>query len=149
MILNRSCAILMWSFYIFAALSHKDAYCFFFSRGTSVATERTDFWGFSGDCGSRYRIETWYAENRRHGKNGACDSKNKMIAFVVKAALGSWVLSLLSTIQTFFWHKASHIKQASHMLCFPLAFCILVLRPCGLIWVSAECSSLGSWTLSL
>ena len=143
LLLKPSCAILVWSFCVFAVLNCRDAYLFFY-RGTSVATESTDIWGVSGS----YRIETWFVENRRHGKNEACNSKNTELLLLWR---WYWVAEFISALNygNLFSHKASHLNQTPQVLCFPLASWVFVLRPCGLICTSAECSATGSWTLSL
>lgn len=84
----------------------------------SVSVERIDIWGFSGY--HRCRIETWFSGNRRQWEEWGTCYKWKRIAFAVKAVLGSWVLSLPSTTETYFDTKWVTLTRPVTCFVFPL-----------------------------
>lgn len=128
----------MVSFYIFSVLSCMDAYQYFHSD-TSLSIERTDILQFSGD--ESYRIQTWFAENKRHGNNETCDCRNKGLLLLWRQL---WVADFFLCFQPvkLFLTKGKSLKPN---------FLHALFSPCVLgSWLETLWSDLHTyWALSL
>lgn len=82
----------------------------------SSCNRKDRHWGFSDDCS--YRIEAWFAENRRHGENKAFDSKNKRLFLLW--SLCQVVEFYLSVTETFFDTKWVTSTKLLTCFVFPL-----------------------------